>query len=143
MTPAEVLADDAQCRAMLRVEPTARRQRPTQRTNAQMRMTEPAISIPQPTADATTQRADHTSENKDSLYEPPESLCEPPGSVSSGGYVSPAVAEGMGSLGELVSSDGDGDLESLFDDLALSWCLWGCLERVLYEKQFFRTIFPM
>jgi hypothetical protein len=41
-------------------------------------------------------------------YEPPESLYEPPGSVSSGGYVSPAATDGLGSLGDVVSSDSDG-----------------------------------
>ena len=51
-----------------------------------------------------------------SVYEPLESLYEPPGSVSSGGYVSPACADGLGSLGELVSSDTDGSGDPFSDD---------------------------
>jgi hypothetical protein len=115
-TPLEVIAEDAQCRATLGAEPSTRAQRPGRRTNAHVRMTEPAVSTSQPPPELATERVDEAAEDEDSLYDAPESLYEPPGSVSSGGYVSPAATEGMGSLGDLVSSDGDGDLESPMEE---------------------------
>ena len=44
-------------------------------------------------------------DDADSLYEPPESLYEPPGDSDTEGYVSPAVSEGFGSIGDLDFSD--------------------------------------
>ena len=51
-----------------------------------------------------------------SVYEPPESLYEAPGSMSLGGYVSPAATDGLGSLGNLVSSDADSSGDPFSDD---------------------------
>jgi hypothetical protein len=59
----------------------------------------------------------------ESLYEPPstaESLYEPPGTLSEG-YVSPAALDGLGSLGELLSSRPTSSGSSSSDgDLSLS-----------------------
>ena len=60
--------------------------------------------------------AESAQEDTSSTYEPAESLCEPPGKVSSGGYISPAATDGMGSLGELVSSDERASENSFLDD---------------------------
>jgi hypothetical protein len=49
-------------------------------------------------------------------YEPTESLHEPSGSVPSGGYVSPAGSDGLGSLGDLVSSESDASGDRISDD---------------------------
>ena len=58
--------------------------------------------VSQPSA----QPATTLNEDTESLYEPPESLYAPPGDSDSDTYVSPAVSEGLGSLGELEESDG-------------------------------------
>ena len=58
-------------------------------------------------------QADNTAD-VESLYEPPESLDEPPGSIDSGGYVSPAGSDRLGSLGEIKRSDGGGSDSLLF-----------------------------
>ena len=65
-----------------------------------------STQMPQPGPAAPPSPA--SSETDDNLYEPPESLHEPPGDSDSEGYVSPAATEGLGSVGDLVSTDEEG-----------------------------------
>jgi hypothetical protein len=114
-TPADVESNDAQSRATPGADTVRSPCRVPQppAPDAQMRNTSADV-VQQ---DATSSDAFVESAIPGpSAYDPAESLYEPSGSLSSGGYVLAATTDGMGGLGDLLSSVGEGSLVSPLGD---------------------------